>query len=95
MSEIYAHRTYEVTFNNPKYNATYNFIREKSGAFQYGNQTSVVILRGDEMKDIIDTRYDPLVMKNFDQWCEEWLKTAFRKDLEPKWEKMKGQPYFA
>lgn len=29
MSEFYAHRCYEVTFNNPKYNATYNFIREK------------------------------------------------------------------
>lgn len=94
MREYYAHRTYEVTFNKPEFNATYNFIRDKSGAFQYGNQTCVIILRGDKEHACIDTRYDALVMIDFSKWCENWLKTAFNPDYEPKWKEMKGQPYF-
>lgn len=94
MSEIYAYRVYKVTFNVPEYNATYSIIRDKSGNFQYGNGSMVTILKGADVREYIDTRYDTLVMKDFDQWCENYLSTAFRKSLEPKWEKLKGQPYF-
>lgn len=95
MSEIYARKAYEVTFNIPSYNTTYTIIRDESVNFQYGNGSMVTILRGDEVREILDTRYDTLVMKDFDKWCNNYLSTAFRKSLEPKWVELKGQPYFA
>ena len=95
MSEIYAHRAYKVTFNVPAYNAIYSIVRDESGNFQYGNGRMVTVLKGDEVRELIDTRYDTLVMKDFDQWCNNYLSTAFRKSLEPKWEEVKGQPFFA
>lgn len=85
MNNIYAKRIYEVTFNKPEFNANYSIIRQESGAFQYGNSTMVVVLRNGEEREILDTRYDKLVMRDFNQWCEEYLKQAFNKDYEPKW----------
>ena len=78
-------RIYEVKFNEPKFNATYTFIRQKSGAFAYGNQSMVVVYCNDKVKETIDTRYDKLVMKDFTAWCEDYLKTAFNPDYEPTW----------
>lgn len=78
-------RTYEVKFNEPKFNATYTFVRTKSGAFQYGNQSTVIVYRNTEVKEYIDTRYDKLVMKDFTAWCEDYLRSAFNPDYEPTW----------
>lgn len=81
-------RIYEVKFNKPEYDATYTFVRQKSGAFAYGNQSCVIVYRNDKVQDCIDTRYDKMVMEDFTAWCEEYLKSAFNPDYEPTW----GQP---
>lgn len=94
MSKIETSRTYEVTFNNPEFNATYTFYRHESGAFAYGNGSAVSVYRNGKRHDLYDTRYDKEVMKDFTAWCENWLKNAFNPDYEPKWEEMKGQPFF-
>ncbi len=85
MSEIYAHRAYKVTLYD-KFTVEWKFIRNKSGAFQYGNQTTVLIICGDHEHALIDTRYDTSVMKDFSQWCENWLKSHFRAETNAKWE---------
>lgn len=94
MSDLYARRAYKVSFNVPAYNATYTFIRHESGGFQYGNGSAVTILKNDTNYDILDTRYDIEVMKNFTEWCEHYLRTMFDNKYESKWEELKGQPYF-
>ena len=81
-------RIYEVKFNKPEYNATYTFVRTKSGAFAYGNRSMVIVYRNDEVKETIDTRYDKTVMGDFTAWCENYLSSAFNPDFEPTW----GEP---
>lgn len=83
-----ATRIYEVKFNEPEYNATYTFRRTKSGAFEYGNRSTVIVYRNDKVKEYIDTRYDQLVMKDFTAWCENYLQNAFNPDFEPTWTAM-------
>lgn len=80
-------RIYEVKFNRPEFNATYTFVRQKSGAFAYGNESVVVVYRNDKVYECVDTRYDKLVMKDFTAWCEQYLTTAFNLDYEPTWSK--------
>lgn len=65
-----------------------DFYREESSAFQYGNQTSVVIEFNEQPFEVIDTRYNNEVIKNFPKWCEKWIKNYFRKDLNPVWNRL-------
>lgn len=81
-------RTYRVTFNKPQYNTEYTFTRCKSGSFNYGNGSCVVVERADGYEECYDTRYDSSVMKDFGAWCVDWLANHFRADLEPKWEEV-------
>lgn len=82
--------SYTVTFNKPEYNAMYTFVRRESGAFAYGNRSAVdvYVTRGDktERKESFDTRYDGMVMKDFEAWCVDYLQNAFNPDYEPAWE---------
>lgn len=78
-------RIYEVKFNKPEFNANYTFVREKSGAFAYGNESAVIVYRNGNVHECIDTRYDKLVMEDFTAWCEDYLKSAFNPDYEPTW----------
>ncbi len=81
------HTAYKVYLSNGK-TRIIDFYREESSAFQYGNQTSVAIEINEQPFDIIDTRYDIEVMKNFPKWCESWIKSHFRKDLNPIWNRL-------
>lgn len=82
-------KKYRVTFNKVDYNTEYTFHRCKSGAFEYGNGTSVIVTRAsDGYEELYDTRYDPTV-SNFAGWCENWLENHFNPDYEPKWEEVR------
>ena len=70
-------KRYNVNFNEPEYNAEYSLSRGKSGAFQYGNGTCVTFARNEKVLSVIDTRYDPLVMEDFDAWCCDFLMNYF------------------
>ena len=82
-TEIHAVNRYEVTFNEPEFNAVYEFVRDASAAFAYGNGSCVTILRNGEFKSCIDTRYDKTVMKDFDKWCADFLAEYFDPEFEP------------
>lgn len=82
-----AHIVYRVYLSNGK-TRIIDFHREKSGAFQYGNQTSVAIEINEQLFNVIDTRYDNEVIKDFPKWCESWIKNHFRKDLNPVWNRL-------
>ena len=58
--------------------------RGPSGAFAYGNQTSVVFYEGETFRGIIDTRYDHIVIDDFDAWCIEYLKSYIDPKFEPR-----------
>lgn len=75
-------RRYNVTFNNPEYNATYSFIRTEHPGFKYGNGSLVVIMENTKLHSSVDTRYDPSV-KDFDKWCVAHLSTMFDPAYEP------------
>lgn len=78
-----ATRKFEVSFNAPdcKFGTMYYaFLRGESGAFAYGNRTSVGVFWGDSSErstdnliSLVDTRYDHSVMDNFSAWCRDWL----------------------
>lgn len=76
-------KRYSVTFNTPEYNAEYSLSREKSSAFKYGNGTCVCFSCNGKTLSVFDTRYDPLVMEDFDAWCCDFLMNYFNPDLEP------------
>lgn len=89
--KIETKRTYEVTFDDPKRNATWTFERHESEAFNYGNGTAVSISKNGEFVTVVDTRYDHTVIRDFSKWCEEFMQGYFRKELNPTWrEKPKG-----
>lgn len=66
-------KRYFVRFNNPVLNAWWEFRRDESAAFAYGNGTSVSIFRDDNFVGIVDTRYDHGVIKDFGKWCRDHL----------------------
>jgi len=77
-------KTFKVTFNNPKFDCVYELTRGKSGAFAYGNQTSVVVLRDGRFIGVVDTRYDHSVMEDFTAWCIRWLTDRHDPAYNPK-----------
>ena len=72
-----------VRFNNPVLNAWWEFQRGESGAFAYGNQTSVKVFRDDNFISIVDTRYDHSVMGDFGAWCRNYLLNYLDPAYEP------------
>lgn len=80
---------YQVTFNEPEYNAEYVLSVGKSGSFSYGNGSCVTFSSNGKTISVIDTRYDINVLKNFDAWCNDFLTNYFNPDLEPKIKKIK------
>lgn len=74
---------YYVTFNDPQYNAEYSLSIIKSGCFNYGNGTAVKFQCNGKTIDVMDTRYDTMVMRDFDGWCMAFLNRYFDPDLEP------------
>ncbi len=82
--------TYKVTFGKIlDKTKIWEFELLKSSAFQYGNGTSCVITVDGEEHSLIDTRYCKSIIAKFNEWCEEFLDSYLRKDIEPKWELMK------
>lgn len=82
-NEMRAVNRYEVTFNQPEFNAVYEIIREKSAAFAYGNGSTVIVLRNGKRDNLIDTRYDRDVMEDFDRWCDIYINNCFAREFEP------------
>lgn len=80
---MHAVRKFNVTFNEPKFNAVYEFERCKSGAFAYGNGSAVVVERNGKEHAFLDTRYNSAVMGDFTAWCKEWLIDNLNPDYEP------------
>lgn len=89
-NQIHAVNCYEVTFNKPEFNAVYEFVRDESAAFAYGNGSAVTIFRNGDFKGIVDTRYDRDVMKDFDGWCLAYLNDYFDPAFEPAIKKIKA-----
>lgn len=58
--------------------------RGPSGAFAYGNQTSVCVHEGKTLLGVVDTRYDNSVLADFTAWCIEYLKSYIDPKYEPK-----------
>lgn len=75
-------KRYEVQLKNHK-PVTFELQRGPSGAFAYGNQTSVTVHEDDRLLGIIDTRYDHDVMKDFGAWCIDYLKSYIDPAYEP------------
>ena len=70
------------TFTNME-RAEFRFKLEDSEAFDYGNNTCVVVERDGCQPIIIDTRYDERVSKRmsaeeFAEWCSEWLRENYQ-----------------
>lgn len=79
---------FEVTFDNPEYNAVYEFNRHESAAFAYGNGTAVTVWRNGKYFSLIDTRYDRTVIRDFNQWCKDWLEEHFDPAYNPKYKEV-------
>lgn len=76
MSQIEKHKAFRVT--TPKLtNYIVDFYRHESGAFAYGNRSMVTIEINEQYHSSIDTRYDPVVMRNFKKWCEDCLRNLY------------------
>ena len=58
--------------------------RGPSGAFAYGNQTSVCVHEEKTLLGVVDTRYDNSVLADFTAWCIEYLKSYIDPKYEPK-----------
>lgn len=72
---------YKVTFDRkPEYNATWELELGESGAFKYGNGTCVVVTANGQHHDLIDTRYDSSVIKDFSAWCDDYMSRQFDPD---------------
>ena len=82
-NQMHAANRYEVTFNEPEFNAVYELVRDESGAFAYGNGSAVTIFRNENFQGIVDTRYDHEVMQDFDKWCMDYLNGCFDPAYEP------------
>lgn len=81
--------TFKVSFNDPRFiPSTYVLTRCKSAAFEYGNKTSVTVLKNGVLLGIIDTRYDHSVMEDFRKWCLEYLTDSFDPAYDPKIEEV-------
>lgn len=74
---------FNVTFNRPEFNAVWAFVRDKSAMHKYGNKTAVTIFRNDELKGIVDTRYDRDVVMDFREWCMNYMADYFDPAFEP------------
>ena len=83
MKKIEATLKFKVEFNKPEYNSVYEFRRDKSAAFEYGNGTAVTLYRNGEFEGIIDTWYDRKVMGDFRKWCNDYLGDMFDPAYEP------------
>ncbi len=79
---------FKVEFDNPEYNAEYEFNRHESPAFAYGNGTAVTIWRNGTYAGSVDTRYDRNVVRDFEQWCKDWMKDYFDPSYHPKFSKV-------
>ena len=76
--ELFAEKKFKVTFKNiPEVTYNVTITRDKSGAFNYGNGTCVVVKGIGDMPMVYDTRYDGSVMKDFNGWCNEFLEGYF------------------
>ena len=77
MAEIYAEANFKVSgmVNNGKpYEATVKATLEKSGAFEYGNGTCMVLEWSDrKTPNLYDTRYCKVSAENFTQFAKEEL----------------------
>ena len=74
---------FKVTFNVPEFDAIWRFVRDKSAMYGYGNKTAVTIFRNDELKGIVDTRYDKSVLVDFRDWCMTYMSQYFDPSFEP------------
>lgn len=83
MKDFAKKRSYKVVFNEPKFNAIWTFELTKSGAFNYGNQTCVIIKENSTVKDMLDTRYEKDIVRNFDAWCDDYISHMFNPEYEP------------
>lgn len=75
---------FDVKFpDNHFWDSMFVFELEKSSAFQYGNGTCVIVNRTLNYNDskcnpqMIDTRYEQGITKNFLDWCINYLKQNF------------------
>lgn len=77
--EFYAKCTkkFKVTFSKPEFDAVWTFIRDKTAMYAYGNKTAVTVFCNEELRGIVDTRYDKLVCCDFHEWCMEYLRIYF------------------
>lgn len=76
-------KKFRVTFERvPEYSAVYQLELHESGAFRYGNQTCVAVLKDGKHIETIDTRYVVGIKENFAKWCEEYTE-IFNNDLGP------------
>lgn len=81
--------SYRVKFRqHPEFNAIYRFTLEKSGCFNYGNGTCVVLTVNGERKECIDTRYIKELPESFNEWCDTQIRNIFDADFEPHIEKL-------
>lgn len=66
-------KSFRVSFDNLNAEALYTFRRCESGAFEYGNRSMVAVYCDGHQLTLLDTRYTPQVMNDFENWCFEWL----------------------
>ena len=75
-------KRYEVQLKDHK-PVIFELQRGPSGAFAYGNQTSVTVHEGDMFLGVVDTRYDHSVLNDFGAWCIDYLKSYIDPKHEP------------
>ena len=76
-------KSYQVTFNQPKYNAVYTFERGKSSAFALSNRIIVIIRKNGKLMNVCYPQNEWAVMQDFGKWCESLLTQMFDPDFEP------------
>lgn len=76
INKLDAHKAYKVLLLDGKYQIV-DFYRHEIGAFAYGNGTMTTVEINEQYFASIDTRYDWLVMNDFGEWCEKYLKNLY------------------
>ena len=54
----------------------------KSGAFDYGNRTCMIMKFRDSAEQLFDTRYEKVSVKTFKKYAKEFLKNYVAEGLE-------------
>lgn len=68
--------------NDPLFNRLFVFELGETLSFTYGNGTTVIVRLVDgSFVSLVDTRYDPLVISDFECWCLNWLRESVNPNL--------------